>query len=52
MVVRLLSLFAAVIAIAQGGITACVDQTSLGGNLYLVNQTFQLAKDYVPPDLV
>ncbi|MDD4080005.1 MAG: M15 family metallopeptidase [Eubacteriales bacterium] len=52
MIVRLLSLFAAVFAIAQGGIIACVDQTSLGGNLYLVNRTFQLAKDYVPPDLV
>jgi len=52
MIVRLFSLFAAVVAIAQGGIRLSVDQTSLGGNLYLVNRTFQLAKDYVPPDLV
>ncbi|HCX79846.1 MAG TPA: peptidase M15 [Firmicutes bacterium] len=52
MIAKLLSLFIAAFAIAQGGMNACVDQTSLGGNLYLVNRTFQLAQDYVPPDLI
>ena len=52
MTARVLSLLLAVFSIAQGGINACVDETSLGGNLYLVNSTFQLARDYVPPDLV
>lgn len=52
MTARVLSLLLAVFSIAQGGINACVDGTSLGGNLYLVNSTFQLARDYVPPDLV
>ncbi len=52
MIVKLLSLFFTVLFIAQGGIQATVDETTLGGNLYLVNRTFQLAQDYVPPDMV
>ena len=52
MVLRLLSLLLATFAIAQSGVNTVVDETSLGGNLYLVNSTFQLAQDYVPPDLV
>ncbi len=51
MVLRLLSLLLATFAIAQSGVNTVVDE-SLGGNLYLVNSTFQLAQDYVPPDLV
>ncbi len=52
MIVKILSLFLTAFAIAQGGIHACVDETSLGGNLYLVNSAFRLSRDYVPPDLV
>ena len=52
MLIKLLSLFAAVFSIAQGGLHTAVDQTSLGGNLYLVNSTYMLTESYVPPDLV
>lgn len=52
MIAKVLSLFLTAFVIAQCGIQAVVDETTLGGNLYLVNRTFQLAQEYVPPDLV
>lgn len=40
------------LSLGQGGADRLADQTSLGGNLYLVNQTYRLTEHYRPPDLV
>ncbi len=52
MIVKLLSLLAALMSLSQTALDAYVAQTNLGGNLYLVNQSYMLSEDYVPPDLV
>lgn len=40
------------LSIFQGGIHGLVEQTSLGGNLYLVNRTYRLSESYEPQDLI
>ena len=40
------------LSLGQHSLTGLVDQTNLGGNLYLVNRTYRLTEHYVPPDLV
>ena len=52
MMIKLLSLLAALMSLSQTALDAYVAQTNLGGNLYLVNQSYTLSEDYVPPDLV
>ena len=48
---QVLSLLLVCLSLGQHGLTGLVDQTSLGGNLYLVNRTFRLTEHYVPADL-
>ena len=52
MAVRLLTLLIAFLSLGQTTLNAYVAQTNPGGNLYLVNRTYLLDKEYVPPDLV
>lgn len=52
MIVKILSLLAALMSLSQAALEAGVRQTNLGGNLYLVNRGFTLSEAYVPPDLV
>lgn len=52
MIVKLVSLLVALMSLSQTALDAYVAQTNLGGHLYLVNQTYLLSEDYVPPDLV
>ena len=52
MMIKLLSLFAALMSLSNTAIDAYVAQTHLGGNLYLVNRSYTLKEDYIPPDLV
>jgi D-alanyl-D-alanine carboxypeptidase len=40
------------LSLAGTGIKGYVSQTSLGGNLYLVNRTYRLTQAYAPVDLV
>lgn len=49
---QILSLLILCLSLGQHGVTGLVEQTSLGGNLYLVNRTYLLTEHYVPPDLV
>lgn len=39
-------------ALGQNSLEMLVDQTSLGGNLYLVNRVYRLTESYKPEDLV
>lgn len=52
MIVKLLSLLAALMSLSQTALDAYAAQTNLGGSLYLVNRSYTLSEDYVPPDLV
>ena len=52
MIVKLLSLIAALMSLSQTALDACVAQTNLGGSLYLVTRRYTLSEEYVPPDLV
>ena len=52
MAARLLTLLLAFLTLGQTTLGAYVDQTNPGGNLYLVNRTYLLDSEYVPPDLV
>lgn len=49
---QVIALLMLCLSLGQSGITGVVEQTSLGGNLYLVNKTYRLTEHYVPPDLV
>lgn len=49
---QLASLLLIALQIFQGSVFGLVDQTNLGGNLYLVNRTYRLSENYIPPDLV
>lgn len=49
---QLLALLMLTLSLGQGGMNSLVDQTSLGGPLYLVNRTYRLSEQYVPQDLV
>ena len=49
---QLASLLLIALQFFQGSVFGLVDQTSLGGNLYLVNRTYRLSERYVPSDLV
>ncbi len=40
------------LSLAGGSVDSLVDQTSLGGSLYLVNRTYRLTAHYQPDDLV
>jgi D-alanyl-D-alanine carboxypeptidase len=40
------------LSLAGGSVESLVDQTSLGGSLYLVNRTYRLTSHYQPDDLV
>lgn len=52
MIRQALAILMLVLALGQGGIHSLVDQTSLGGNLYLVNRSYRLSQGYMPDDLV
>jgi zinc D-Ala-D-Ala carboxypeptidase len=52
MLPQLLALIMAIMNISTSALTACITQTNLGGNLYLVNRTYTIDRYYVPPDLV
>ena len=52
MITRLISLMTLCLTLAQSGTQLYVDQTSLGGELYLVNRTYRLTQNYQPDDLV
>ncbi|NLM85701.1 MAG: M15 family metallopeptidase [Clostridiales bacterium] len=52
MIKQLLALLMLAASLGQGGVHTLVDQTNLGGTLYLVNRTYQLTQDYRPDDLV
>lgn len=49
---KLLALLLAFLSLGQHTLDAYIQETNPGGNLYLVNRTYRLSKDYVPPDLV
>ena len=51
MLTKLLSLLLLLVSLGQSAVDAYVDEMNLGGNLFLVNRTYTLASDYVPPDL-
>jgi len=46
-IVKLLSLIAALMSLSQTALDACVAQTNLGGSLYLVNRRYTLSEEYV-----
>lgn len=48
---QVLSLLLICLSLGQHGVTGLVDQTNLGGQLYLVNRTFRLTEHYMPQDL-
>lgn len=52
MTVRLLALMAALMSLSQTALDTYAAQTNLGGTLYLVNRSYTLSEEYVPPDLV
>jgi D-alanyl-D-alanine carboxypeptidase len=52
MAAKLLSLLALFLSLSQATLSAYVQQTHLGGLLYLVNKDYALSADFVPPDLV
>lgn len=52
MLARLLSLLAIFLSLGQTTLTGYVQQTNLGGLLYLVSKDYALPPDYVPADLV
>ena len=52
MAAKLLSLLALFLSLSQATFSAYVQQTHLGGLLYLVNKDYALAADFVPADLV
>lgn len=49
---ELLALLMTFLALGQSTLDAYGNETSLGGNLFLVNRTYTLGADYVPNDLV
>ena len=51
MAAKLLSLLLALMALGGGTLERYADEMSLGGNLFLVNRTYPVARDYVPRDL-
>ena len=52
MVLRLLSLLAVFLSLGSATLQGYVQQTNLGGMLYLVNRDLPLTREYVPDDLV
>ncbi len=52
MLAKALSLTFLLLSLGQMTLDACVSQTSLGGNLYLVNRSYRLAASYEPGDLL
>lgn len=52
MAARLLSLLAIFLSLGQATLSGYVQQTHLGGLLYLVNKDYALTADFVPADLV
>jgi len=52
MIAKAVSLLAVFLSLSQAGLNAYVEQTSLGGMLYLVNRRYVLSRQYEPPDLV
>lgn len=49
---QLLAILMLALSLAQSGVHSLVDQTSLGGRLYLVNRNYRLTRHYQPDDLV
>ncbi len=49
---QLASILLIALTVFQGSVHGLVEQTNLGGNLYLVNRTYRLSERYVPDDLV
>ncbi|NLW21496.1 MAG: M15 family metallopeptidase [Clostridiales bacterium] len=49
---QLLSILMLVLTLGQSGVHSLVDQTNLGGQLYLVNRDYRLTSKYEPDDLV
>lgn len=52
MTARMLALLMALLSLGQGALNRYADEMSLGGNLFLVNRTYAVGRDYVPRDLV
>ncbi|MBQ6257522.1 MAG: D-alanyl-D-alanine carboxypeptidase family protein, partial [Clostridia bacterium] len=52
MLVKLLSLMLTLLSLGQAAVDSYVSETSLGGNLFLVNRDYAITADYVPNDLV
>ena len=49
---QILALLMLCLSLGQNSTEILVDQTSLGGNLYLVNRVYRLTENYKPDDLV
>jgi len=52
MLPHLLALVMALMNLTSSALTDCINQTNIGGTLYLVNRTYTLDRYYVPTDLV
>jgi zinc D-Ala-D-Ala carboxypeptidase len=52
MLSQLLALLMSLMNLTQVTLAACISQTNLGGNLYLVNRTYTIDRHYEPADLV
>lgn len=52
MLTKLISLLLTLLSLGQTAVEACVNEASLGGNLFLVNRDYAISADYVPADLV
>ena len=52
MIRQIAAIFMICLSLTGTGISGVVSQTSLGGNLYLVNRTYRLTQAYAPDDLV
>lgn len=49
---KLLMLLLSLLSLSQMSLDAYIQETNLGGNLFLVNRTYVLDREYVPQDLI
>ncbi len=52
MVSKILLLLLSLLSLSQTTLDAYIAETNLGGNLFLVNRTYSLDREYVPEDLI
>lgn len=52
MISKILALLLSLLSLSQTTLDAYIAETNLGGNLFLVNRTYMLDREYVPEDLV